>query len=133
MTRIPVKVFVAFVLVALAASSSTWLAMRQSDQAQRGVDRNERELKQTDKRAAKAADSAAMVRERTRKIERIIIRKEIAIRGPNGLQGGPGPSGRRGATGRRGPFGLRHHGERKAVGGGVGFGERHRGTLPQKV
>lgn len=52
-----------------------------------------------EKRADRAADSV-------RTIERIIVEKRIAERGPVGLRGGPGPIGARGPLGPRGLRGV---------------------------
>lgn len=41
-----------------------------------------------------------------RRVERIIVQKQIAVRGPNGLQGGPGPIGKTGPAGPQGPPGT---------------------------
>lgn len=59
-------------------------------------------------RAVVAKRKTDKVARQVRQVERIIVRKEIAVRGPNGLRGGPGAvgrTGRAGADGAQGPRG----------------------------
>lgn len=61
----------------------------------------------TEKKAEVAKEKSAETREDVRTIERVIIRKGIAVRGKDGLRGAQGPVGKTGPRGPRGAQGPR--------------------------
>lgn len=91
------------VLLLVAGAIGVFVLSRVLDR----TDRNAEKTQTAQARAGVAKRKTDKVERQVRQVERIIVRKEIAVRGPNGLRGGPGQVGKTGPAGADGAQGPR--------------------------